>query len=223
MALRGLMDRLEGHWLGALADLDARGAAGAEHGVQAGSTASWLRARLHMSASTAASLVRTARALHRGPLTGTAQALADGELSPAHAQVLAPAPRISPTTSPPTPNQCCWRPPGGWTRRGCGGSSPICGWSPTPTAPTPGRTAASAAGGVAGGDLGGHGRRQRAAGPRGRPDGAGRPGAPGPPQPAPTTPAARPSVGLMPWSSWPAAPWRPAGCPRAVGSDPSCW
>ena len=45
MALRGLMDRLEGHWLGALADLDARGAAGAEHGVQAGSTASWLRAR----------------------------------------------------------------------------------------------------------------------------------------------------------------------------------
>ena len=89
MALRGLMDRLEGHWLGALADLDARGAAGAEHGVQAGSTASWLRARLHMSAGTAASLVRTARALHRGPLTGTAQALADGEISPAHAQVLA--------------------------------------------------------------------------------------------------------------------------------------
>jgi hypothetical protein len=25
MALRGLMDRLEGHWLGELADLDARG------------------------------------------------------------------------------------------------------------------------------------------------------------------------------------------------------
>ena len=89
MALRGLMDRLEGHWLGALAAVDARGAAGAEHGVPAGSTASWLRARLHMSASTAASLVRTARALHRGPLTGTAQALADGAISPAHAQVLA--------------------------------------------------------------------------------------------------------------------------------------
>ncbi|HET9558209.1 MAG TPA: DUF222 domain-containing protein, partial [Actinomycetota bacterium] len=89
MALRGLMDRLEGHWLADLADLDARGAAGAEHGVPAGSTASWLRARLRMSAGTAAGLVRTARALHRGPLTGTAQALTDGDISPAHASVLA--------------------------------------------------------------------------------------------------------------------------------------
>ena len=89
MALRGLMDRLQGHWLADLADLDARGTAGAEEGVAAGSTASWLRARLHMRAGTAASLVRTARALYRGPLTGTAQALADGEISVAHAQVLA--------------------------------------------------------------------------------------------------------------------------------------
>jgi hypothetical protein len=89
MALRGLVDRLEGQWLQELADLDARGAAGAEQGVPAASTASWLRARLRMSAGTAAGLVRTARALHRGPLTGTAQALAAGELSPAHAQVLA--------------------------------------------------------------------------------------------------------------------------------------
>jgi hypothetical protein len=89
MALRGLVDRLEGHWLGELADLDARGAAGAEEGVPVASTASWLRARLRMGAGTAASLVRTARALHRGPLTGTAQALADGDISPAHAQVLA--------------------------------------------------------------------------------------------------------------------------------------
>jgi hypothetical protein len=89
MALRGLMDRLEGHWLGELAGLDARGAAGAEEGVPAGSTAAWLRARLRMGAGTAASLVRTARALYRGPLTGTARALAAGDISPAHAQVLA--------------------------------------------------------------------------------------------------------------------------------------
>ena len=82
LSLRGLMDRLEGQWLAELAAVDARGAAGAEHGVQVGSTAAWLRARLHMSAGTAAGLVRTARALYRGPLTGTAQALADGELSP---------------------------------------------------------------------------------------------------------------------------------------------
>jgi hypothetical protein len=86
---RGLVDRLEGQWLGELADLDARGAAGAEQGLQAPSTAGWLRARLRMSAGTATSLVRTARALYRGPLTSTGQALADGAISPAHASVLA--------------------------------------------------------------------------------------------------------------------------------------
>jgi Domain of unknown function (DUF222)/HNH endonuclease len=89
MRLRGLMDRLEGQWLADLATVDARGAAGAEQGVPAGSTASWLRARLHMSAGAATSLVRTARALYRGPLTATAQALTSGAISPAHAQVLA--------------------------------------------------------------------------------------------------------------------------------------
>jgi hypothetical protein len=89
MTLRGLVDRLEGQWLGELAAVDARGAAGAEEGVQAGSTAGWLRRRLRMSAGAATSSVRTARALYRGPLAGTAQALVDGELSPAHAQVLA--------------------------------------------------------------------------------------------------------------------------------------
>jgi hypothetical protein len=85
--LRGLMDRLEGQWLADLADLDARGAA--EDGVPAASTAAWLRTRLHLSASAAVSLVRTARALYRGPLTATGQALAAGEISSAHAQVLA--------------------------------------------------------------------------------------------------------------------------------------
>ena len=87
--LRGLGDRQEGLWLGELAAVDARGAAGAEEGTQAGSTAGWLRHRLRMGAGAAASAVRTARALFRGPLTATAQALAAGELSPAHAQVLA--------------------------------------------------------------------------------------------------------------------------------------
>jgi hypothetical protein len=42
-----------------------------------------------MSAGTAASLVRTARALFRGPLTQTGQALSEGTISTAHAQVLA--------------------------------------------------------------------------------------------------------------------------------------
>ena len=61
------MDRLEGQWLAELATVDARGAAGADRGVQAPSTASWLRSRLRMGAAAASSAVRTARALFRGP------------------------------------------------------------------------------------------------------------------------------------------------------------
>jgi hypothetical protein len=89
LELRRLLDRLEGQWLQELAGVDARGAAGAEHDVQAGSTAGWLRARLHMGGGAARGCVRTARALFRGPLTQTAKALTDGQLSPAHASVLA--------------------------------------------------------------------------------------------------------------------------------------
>jgi uncharacterized protein DUF222/HNH endonuclease len=89
LALRRLLDRLEGHWLGELAAVDARGAAGADQGQQAASTAAWLRNRLRMGAGAAAGSVRTARALFRGPLAATAAALTAGEISPAHASVLA--------------------------------------------------------------------------------------------------------------------------------------
>src|ERR671913_1210185 len=89
LELRRLLDRLEGQWLHQLAAVDGRGAAGAEQGQQVGSTAAWLRGRLRLGASTASSAVRTARALFRGPLTETARALTGGELSPAHAQVVA--------------------------------------------------------------------------------------------------------------------------------------
>src|ERR687898_1629693 len=89
LGLRQLVDRLEGQWLKELAGVDALGAAGAEQGQQAGSTAAWLRNRLRLGAGTASSAVRTARALFRGPLTATAQAVCDGELSVAHAQVVA--------------------------------------------------------------------------------------------------------------------------------------
>ncbi|MDP9209581.1 MAG: 13E12 repeat family protein, partial [Actinomycetota bacterium] len=89
LELRRLLDRLEGHWLHQLAAVDGRGAAGAELGQEVGSTAAWLRNRLHLSDRAATSAVRTARALFRGPLTETAQAVCDGELSVAHAQVLA--------------------------------------------------------------------------------------------------------------------------------------
>jgi hypothetical protein len=89
LELRQLLDRLEGHWLQQLAAVDGRGAAGAEDGQQAGSTAAWLRNRLRLGTGAAASAVRTARALFRGPLPATGQALTDGALSVAHAQVLA--------------------------------------------------------------------------------------------------------------------------------------
>jgi hypothetical protein len=89
LELRRLLDRLEGHWLRELAAVDARGAAGAEQGTQVASTAAWLRGRLRLGAGVAAGAVRTARALFRGPLTATATALTDGELTPAHASVLA--------------------------------------------------------------------------------------------------------------------------------------
>jgi hypothetical protein len=89
LVLRRLLDRLEGHWLAELAEVDARGAAGADQDVRFGSTAGWLRTRLHAGATTAGGWVKTARALFGGPLTGTAQALRQGELSVAHASVLA--------------------------------------------------------------------------------------------------------------------------------------
>ena len=89
LGLRRLVGRLEGHWLQQLAAVESRGAAGAELGQQVGSTAGWLRTRLRLGASTAASLVRTARELFRGPLTATAEALVGGEISVAHARVLA--------------------------------------------------------------------------------------------------------------------------------------
>jgi hypothetical protein len=89
LVLRGLLERLEGHWLRELAAVDARGAAGAEDGAAADSTAGWLRRRARLGATDAHQRLRVARALHRGPLAGTARALAAGELSYAHAAVLA--------------------------------------------------------------------------------------------------------------------------------------
>jgi hypothetical protein len=67
LGLWRLLDRLEGLWLGDLAAVDGRGAAGADQGIQAPSTASWLRNRLRMGAGAASNSVRTARALFAGP------------------------------------------------------------------------------------------------------------------------------------------------------------
>jgi len=89
LVLRALLERLEGQWLRELAAVDARGAAGAEDGTRADCTAGWLRRRARLGATDAHQRVRVARALHRGQLAGTAQALAAGEISWTHAAVLA--------------------------------------------------------------------------------------------------------------------------------------
>ena len=225
MVLRGLADRIEGQWLKELAGVDARGAAGAEQGLQAGSTASWLRA----PAADGGRGGRQCRADRPGPVRWPPdrrppRRWSTGELSPAHAQVLAHGTQDLPDhltaeaepvlvaaarrLDPPrlrrvVAHLCCGRRPRGRRR--------------------PGRTPPPAPGAVAGHHLGGHGRGGRAAGGRGRPDPAGRPGAAGPPGRRRTTPAPVANDGLMPWSSWPAATWKPASCPNRVGSGPSCW
>src|SRR5919204_3813848 len=88
LVLRGLIERLEGVWLRELAGVDGRGAAGTDQGIPAESTAGWLRNRTRMGHPDAHQRVRVASALHRGPLPGTAKALADGDLSYAHAAAL---------------------------------------------------------------------------------------------------------------------------------------
>jgi hypothetical protein len=89
LVLRKLVDRLEGQFLRELAAVDGRGAAGTEVGAQAPSTVGWLRGRLRAGRATANGWVQTARALYRGPLAGTAAAVAAGDISPRHATVLA--------------------------------------------------------------------------------------------------------------------------------------
>jgi hypothetical protein len=221
LVLRGLMDRLEGQWLAELAAVDARGAAGAEQGVQAGATAAWLRRRLRMGAGAAAGLVRTARALYRGPLTGTAEALAEGAISPAHAQVLAHGTHDVPAhvaaeaepvlvaaarrLDPPRLRRAVAQLRGVADPDGAGDQAerrhqqrglwlaPTWeAWSPSTACWTPKPARCWWR------------RWSRWPAPK-----------------TPRTPAAHPSAGPMPWSSWPAAIWRAASCPRAAGSAPS--
>ena len=222
LVLRGLADRLEGHWLAELAGLDARGAAGAEQGVQAGSTAAWLRRRLRMSAGTASSLVRTARALYRGPLTGPARPWPMGSLSVAHAQVLAAGTQDLPDHA-------------------TAEAEPVLLEAARRLDPPRLRRAVAHLRLVAdpdGADAQAERRQQQrglwlsptwegmvavngllepeagqtlvaALEPLARP-------------PTPTTPAPVASAGPTPWPSWPAAAWKPAGSPRPVGCGPSC-
>jgi len=107
-SLRRLLDGLDGHWPAELAAVDARGAAGADLGAQAPSTAGRLRNRLHLSHDTASGWVRTA------------QALTDGAVSRAHGAVVAAG------THDPRPHR---------DRRGAGAGGDGSAAGPTPAAP----------------------------------------------------------------------------------------
>jgi hypothetical protein len=96
LVLRRLIERLEGQWLRELAAVDGRGAAGTEQAVPAESTAAWLRHRTRMGHTDAHHRLRVARALHRGPLPGTAHALANGEIGYLHAAALTRATQALP-------------------------------------------------------------------------------------------------------------------------------
>ena len=156
----------------------------------------------------------------RGPLTATAEALVGGELSVAHARVLAMAPRSCPTRSRPRPNRCWWRRPAAWIRRGCGGSWGICVWSPTRGRRPATRGAAGAAGVWLAPRWRGWSRSMGCWSPR-LVRVCCRPWSRWPAQPMLRTAAAVASVGLMPWRSWPAGGWRGAAPPDRWGPAPA--
>jgi Domain of unknown function (DUF222) len=221
LRLRRLVDRLEGHWLAELAAVDARGAAGAEAGVQAPSTAGWLRTRLRLGAGAASSCVQTARALFRGPLTQTGQALTNGEVSVAHAAVLAAGTQDLPVPTAidaePVLLEAARRLDPPRLRRVVAHlqlvADPDTAQATTDRQHerrglwlTPTFEGMVAVDGLLEPEAGQ--TVLAALEPLARP-------------PALRTPAAVASAGPMPSMSWPAGPWRAAGCPRPVGSAPA--
>ena len=182
LGLRRLLDRLEGHWLKELATVDARGAAGAEQGLQVGSTlggcapgCAWAPApRPASSAPPVPCSVVLWRPRPRPCSAGTSRPRMPG--------CWPTASRICPITSPWRPNRCWWRRLVGWTRLGCGGSWLTCSLSPTPTAPTARPSGAISGGVVAGPDVGWDGGGGWVVGARGWSQLGGGVGAAGPPR-----------------------------------------
>jgi hypothetical protein len=147
LVLRGLIERLEGHWLRELAGVDGRGAADTDQDVPAESTAGWLRSRTRMGHPDAHQRVRVARALHRGPLAATAQALANGEVSYLHAAALTRATQALPPATATAAEPVLLEAARRLDHPGCARSSAISVRSPTPMLPTNGRNASMTAGG----------------------------------------------------------------------------
>ena len=84
-AARRAQARIEAVLLAAVGEVDARGSFVQDGALSAGA---WLRSQATVTPAEAAGAVRTARALRRGLLPGTAAALAAGEISARHALVI---------------------------------------------------------------------------------------------------------------------------------------
>ena len=107
--LRRQLDRQEGQWLRTLAAIDARGAAGADQGVQAPSTAGWLRARLRLSAGAGQQPgPHRPRAVPRSADRHRRGVDRRGPSRRPMPRCWPPAPRSCPPTSPLRPNRCWW-------------------------------------------------------------------------------------------------------------------
>jgi Domain of unknown function (DUF222) len=145
LVLRRLLERLEGVWLRELAGVDRRGAAGAENETPVESTAAWLRHRTRMGHPDAHQRVRVASALHRGPLGGTAQALAAGELSYQHAAALTRATQQLPSQTVAAAEPVLLQAARRLDHRGCARWSGTWSRSPTRLPPTPGPSGATTA------------------------------------------------------------------------------
>jgi len=84
--LRRLQAKLEWLSLQVVREVDVSGSHVADGAL---TPRSWLRQRARMSSSEATTAVRTARALGSGLLDATSHALAEGEIDPAHARLIA--------------------------------------------------------------------------------------------------------------------------------------
>ena len=190
LALRRLVDRLEGHWLKELAGRGRprrrRGRAGPAGRVDrrlAAAPAAPGRRRGHGA-------VRTARALFRGPLPRPRPRWPTGASRSPMPGCWPTAPKTSPTRSRSRPNRS-------WSRRPSVGPARlrrVLGHLRLVADPEGEDDSSSSAscppGAMASPDLRGDGRRRWIAGTRDRPDPAGGPGAPGPPPADARTPKA---------------------------------
>jgi hypothetical protein len=151
------------------------------------------------------------------PLAATAAALTAGQLSVAHAAVVAAGTHDLPQHTAARPNRSYWTRLTGWAHPGCGGSWPTSVRPSTRGRRRPPRPAAGAAGAVADRHLRRPARHRRHPGPRSRAAPAGRPRPPHPPPQRPGHPQRQPTPGRRPHRTRPPRPGGRAAAPQWWG------